>query len=47
MIFFVPLAATIYKIMKERVNERLENEVKSDDVIEINFSDDKKQAERK
>ena len=47
MIFFVPLAATIYKIMKERVNERLGNEVKSDDVIEINFSDNKKQAERK
>lgn len=47
MIFFVPLAATIYKIMKERVNERLENKSTSDDVIEINFSDDKKQTERK
>lgn len=47
MIFFVPLAATIYKIMKERVNERLENKSKSDDVIEISFSEDKKQPERK
>lgn len=47
MILFVPLAATIYKIMKERVNERLKNESKSDDVIDIKFSDDKKQSERK
>lgn len=46
MILFVPLAATIYKIMKERVNERLNNS-KQYDVIDINFSDDKKQTERK
>ncbi len=49
MILFVPLAATIYKIMKERVNERLDlnNERQSDDVIDIKFSEDKKQTERK
>ena len=36
MVFFVPLAATIYKIIKEHVNERLENKSKSDDVITDN-----------
>lgn len=49
MIFSVPLAATIYKIIRERVNEKLNTEAKPEssdaDVIEINFSNDKQKSQ--